>query len=250
LKPYARGLTKLLVGEAFRAPTVDESYYDDNLVTQRAPCDPSRSCTLQPETILTAEVEHSHDLTDELRVTVAAYANRIQNLIVLGADPPGFPIQCVGGPCIVYQNVSNLIHAAGVEAELRWQPGRFTLVDLSYSYVYLGGSGSSFAEVLSGAPAHLAAGRLLVPLLDQALRLAVSARYQSRRQIPDPTQPAGEALLVGVGVSGELSHLRYFAGVDNLLDTGYVVPVGADYGTSPPVPQYGRTFLVRLTGSL
>jgi outer membrane receptor for ferrienterochelin and colicins len=250
VKPYARGLTKLVVGEAFRAPTVYESYYDDNLESQRAPCDPSKPCTLQPETILTAEIEHSHDITEELRATVAAYANRIQNLIVLGTDPPGYPIQCVSGPCTVYQNVSGLIHAAGVEAELRWQPARFTLVDLSYSYVYLGGTGSSFAEVQAGAPAHLASGRLLVPLLDTAVRLALSARYQSRRQISDPTQPAGEALLVGVGISGELEHLRYFAGVDNLLDTGYVLPVGADYGTSPPVPQYGRTFLVRLTGSL
>ena len=63
-------------------------------------------------------------------------------------------------------------------------------------------------------------------------------------RVPDG---AGEALLLNVGLSGETEHLRYFAGVQNLLDVQYALPVGREF-PQPVVPQYGRTFSVSLTG--
>jgi len=57
----------------------------------------------------------------------------------------------------------------------------------------------------------------------------------------------GEALLLNVGLSGELPHLRFFAGVQNLLDARYALPFGEDRAAAP-VPQYGRTFSLQLTG--
>jgi outer membrane receptor for ferrienterochelin and colicins len=100
-RPYEQGLTKLVAGRAFRAPTVYELFYDDRLFTQRA------AEKLDPETITTFELEHSHDLTNELRLTVAGYHNRISNLITLETDSLDTP-QC-GQPagseqCVVFKN--------------------------------------------------------------------------------------------------------------------------------------------------
>ncbi|MFY0583453.1 TonB-dependent receptor plug domain-containing protein [Cystobacter fuscus] len=133
-RPYARGLTKLVVGSAFRAPTPFELDYQDNGRTQIA------AGTLEPETITTLELEHAHNLTDELRLTVAGYANNIRHLVAL-SEQPG-PPRCTGGPlgsmpCIVFVNRPGETRAFGAEAGLRWQPGRFILVDLNYSFVTL-----------------------------------------------------------------------------------------------------------------
>jgi outer membrane receptor for ferrienterochelin and colicins len=241
-RPYDKGLTKLVVGRAFRAPNVYELFYDDRLVTQR----PAEE--LDPETILTFELEHSHDLTNELRFTLAGYHNRISNLITLETD--ALPTPRCGNPpnteqCIVFKNSTDETLAWGAEAGLHWQPGRYLLVDLNYSFVTLRNVSD---EVKAATPAHTASGRLLLPLGDGRVRLSTQVTYQSARSAGPGGADSGEAVLLGVGVSGELSNLRYFAGVQNLLDERYQLPVSAE-SSSGPVPQYGRTFTLQLTGS-
>jgi outer membrane receptor protein involved in Fe transport len=241
-RPYNRGLTKLVAGRAFRAPNVYELFYDDRLVTQR----PAEK--LDPETITTFELEHSHDLTDELRLTAAGYHNRISKLVTLEADT--LPVPRCGNPpgtmqCIVFRNSAEETLAWGAEAGLHWQPSRYLLVDLNYSYVTLE---HATDEVKVATPAHIASGRLLLPLGDGAVRLATQATYQSARAIGENGEGTGEAVLLGVGLSGEISRLRYFAGVQNLLDETYALPVSSETSTAP-VPQYGRTFTLQLTGS-
>ncbi|RKH10860.1 TonB-dependent receptor [Corallococcus sp. CA047B] len=241
-RPYDKGLTKLVIGRAFRAPNVYELFYQDNLLTQR----PAEQ--LEPETITTFEVEHSHDLTQELRVTVAGYHNRISQLITLttesaptpGCGPEGAPSQC-----LVYANSSGETMAWGAEAGLHWQPGRWLLVDLSYSYVTLRNASQ---DVVQAKPAHLASGRFLLPVGNGDMRIATQATYQSSRVDGISGADSGEALLVGFGVSGDYGRLRYFAGVNNLLDSRYAFIVGED-ASAGPVPQYGRTFNLQLTGS-
>ncbi len=241
-RPYEQGLTKLVVGRAFRAPTVYELFYDDRLFTQR----PAEK--LDPETITTFELEHSHDLTNDLRLTVAGYHNRISNLITLETDTLPTP-QCGTPPgtqqCVVFKNSGDEALAWGAEAGLHWQPARYLLVDLNYSYVTLT---EATDEVKASTPAHIASGRLLVPLADGEVRLATQLTYQSARGAGEGGPDSGEAVLVGVGISGEFSRFRYFAGVQNLLDERYVLPVSAET-SSGPVPQYGRTFTLQLTGS-
>ncbi len=240
-RPYDKGLTKLVVGRAFRAPNVNELDYSDNLLTQRA------AGSLEPETISTLELEHAHDLTDELRLTVAGYHNRISNLVVLETED-GTPL--CGSPagseqCLVFTNSSGTTLAWGAEAGLHWQPGRYLMVDLSYSFVTLRNASD---DVVSSMPAHLASGRLMLPLGNGDVRLATQATYQSARGLAKEGADNGEALLIGMGVSGELAHVRYFAGVQNLLDDRYALPLGQERAAAP-VPQYGRTFTLQLTGS-
>ena len=238
-KFYDGGLTKLVAGRAFRAPTVYERYFSDANLTQRAPDTAPR-----PELITTFELEHSHDLTRELRVTVGGYFNLINQLVVLTEDPAdgtprcgssGMPVQCV-----VYTNSAGALTAGGAELQLRWQPGRFTLFDGSYSFVMLGG-----ADITGGAyPMHVASLRAMVPLKEGLVRLSGQGVYQSGRRAQDGTV-IGEALLLNFGLSGEYGPVRYFAGVQNLLDQRYLVPVLSDTRYSK-VPQYGRTFYIEL----
>lgn len=235
---YDQGLTKLVVGRAFRAPNVYETYFGDNFVTQRPAPTPPR-----PELITTFELEHSHDFTPELRATVAGYFNLIDQLVVLAEETEPTPLCGSGGTptqCVVYTNSNGTLMAGGAEAQLRWRPGRFTLVEGSYSFVWLGG-----VDITGGAyPMHLASIRALVPIKEGLVRLSTQGTYQSGRRAQDGSL-LGEALLLNVGLSGEYGPIRYFAGVQNLLDQRYAVPVLSEIAFSR-VPQYGRTFYIEL----
>jgi outer membrane receptor for ferrienterochelin and colicins len=234
-RPYEGGLTKLVGGSAFRAPNIYELYYSEGS-TQRVP-----TSGLDPETIQTLELEHSHDLSDELRLTVGGYFNSIQKLVVAmeEAGPPGCGIPAGTSACVVNSNLPGTVRAWGAEAELRWQPGRHTLVDLTYAWVN---------SSVPNHPAHVASGKVLVPLVGSAVRLSSQAVFQSARRTARVPDGAGEALLVNVGISGQREHLRYFAGVTNLLDVQYSLPVNDEYRQAT-VPQFGRGFLVQLSGS-
>jgi outer membrane receptor for ferrienterochelin and colicin len=237
--PYQRGLTKIVAGQAFRAPNVYELYYGDN--TQRA------ALRLNPETITTVELEHSHNISQEVRLTVAAYYNRIQQLVMLASETssvPGCGAPREPKPCVVFQNAQDALRALGAEAGLRWQAGRYALLDVSYGYVTLMGT---FPSIQAQTPNHLAAARLLLPIAQNVVRLSTQATYQSARKSPNLPTATGEALLLGFGLSGEYEHVRYYAGVSNLLDVTYALPVGSSLGIST-VPQYGRSFLIQLSG--
>ncbi len=234
VRPYRNGLSKLVAGQAFRAPTTYELYYNDANLTQRAPLTAPK-----PETITTFELEHSHDLSPELRLTGGAYYNLISGLVELDTATTG-PL--CGTPeaqayCLVFSNSLKPVTALGAEAQLRWQPGRFTLVDATYSFVVL--AGVPQAE-LPAYPAHLASLRAMVPLKEGFARLSGQLTWQSARK--DPLGPSvGESLLINLGLSGEMHGFRYFAGVRNLLDERYLLPVATEAGV-PVVPQYGRSF--------
>ena len=236
-KLYEGGVTKLVAGRAFRAPNVYETTFSDANATQRAPIPPP-----SPELITTFELEHSHDFTPELRITAAGYFNLIDKLVVLAQDNFDTPL-CSGMTvqCYSFTNSSAQLKAGGAELELRWQPSRFTLVDASYSFSTLVGA----EEITGGAyPAHVASLRAMVPLKEGLVRLSGQGIFQSARRAQDGSS-IGEAFLLNFGLSGEYGPVRYFAGVQNLLDQRYVVPVLSETAFSK-IPQYGRTFFIEL----
>ncbi len=234
LKPYASGITRLVAGQAFRAPNVYELNYNDSNLSARKPD------SLATELITTFELEHSHDVTPELRATVGGYYNLMDRLVELLEEDAATPACGTPGnevQCLVYVNSGRRLTALGAEAELRWQPGRFTLVDASYAFVLLGGAPR---EELPVYPAHLASLRAMVPLKEGLVRLSTQLVFQSARGAT-PQTAQGEALLVNFGLSGEYGALRYFAGVQNVLDQRYVLPISNEVGLGA-IRQYGRTF--------
>src|SRR4029079_9403264 len=113
--PYARGNTKLLFGRAFRAPSAYERFYNDGGVTQ------DQAGTLSPETILSAEIEHTHAVDDDLQIVVAAFGDELSNMIKLDPTAPG-------GDVFVFHNISDPVRGFGAEGEVRWEPGAGTLL--------------------------------------------------------------------------------------------------------------------------
>lgn len=240
---YDGGVTKLVAGSAFRAPNVYEAYQSDDNVSQRPV-----TGQLQPETIYTVELEHGHDVNEELRVTIGGYFNAIDKLVILGLDAPPLTPQCGLDPanpdqfCLVNTNSTQFIFASGAEVGFRWQPSRFLFVDAQYSFVRLWGATSDIYLLTSQ---HLFAAKAVVPLMENYVRVGAQATYASPRSGTN----LGETFIANVGFSGTFSHFRYFAGVNNLLDsrTPVPVPTAAQF---PLVPLYGRTFWIELALTL
>ena len=87
LKPYARGNTKIIGGKAFRAPSIYELYYNDNGYTQ------VQSPHLDPESMYSLELEHTHRFSASVVGTFAAYGNYARRLIsALGSGLQDDPI--------------------------------------------------------------------------------------------------------------------------------------------------------------
>lgn len=236
---YSGGVTKAVVGRSFRAPNVYETYFGDNNQTQRAP-----AIAPDPEYITTFELEHSHDITPELRATIGGYYNIIEKLVVLQEEQEAMPACGTPGneiQCYSFRNSSSVLYALGAEAQLRWQPSRFTIVDASYSFVWLHGASAASASY----PQHIASAKVMVPIKEGLVRLSTQGVFNSGRRFDDGSS-GGEFLYLNAGVSGEYGFLRYFAGVQNLLDAKPTLPVLSEIFFTR-VPQYGRTFFIELS---
>jgi outer membrane receptor protein involved in Fe transport len=238
-RPYDDGVTKLMFGRAFRAPSVYERFYAIEGEQLPAPA-------LQPEIAYTGEVEHAHRLGDDVVVTASAYGSRLSSLIVLAGaptPPPG------AENAVQFQNVADPVWVLGAEGELRWQPTRLTLVSFAYAFQYGRRLASEGPRELGNSPAHMASLRAMRPLAPGVM-VAGEAVYGSPRLARDGSR-VGEALLVNVTLSGEVPRLGLGWSLSgfNLLDDAYLVP--SSYGSqAPALPQRGRMLQLSLTKTL
>jgi len=241
-QPYTDGHTKLIFGRAFRAPGFYERFYNDSGFTQVAAPD------LRPERVTTGELEHVHQLSDELSILVAGYFSRMEDLVEVGSAP------CKAGSadiCLQYQNSKGYVHSAGAEAEVRWQAGPGTLFSAWYAYSrvrdYQG-------QPLANSPEHTAAARMMYPLVWQALLVSTEIIYGGlRHTVADASEPdrlVGESLFWNAGISGEYKSLHYGAFVQNILDRRVILPAGGEIPfPGHAVPQYGRMLRLQLSAS-
>jgi outer membrane receptor for ferrienterochelin and colicins len=246
MSPYAGGVTKLMGGRSFRAPTTYERFYEDGPLDPVSGARDFRSARanpdLGPEIIHTAELEHTQQLGDEVQLVGSLFVNRISDLIVEVADP---------GEEFTYRiNAPSLVRTEGAEVEVRWRPGRLSMLSAAYWFqrMHVGGLNDpdEEARLRSNAPAHAFALRGMFPISAPMIVGSAEAIYNSARLTHDG-HLTGEFLLLNAGLSGELpgSRFRYFAGVQNLLDERVQLPVGAEVPRST-VPSLGRTFHLEL----
>ena len=259
LQPYDAGHTKLLFGRAYRYPGFYERYYNDGDNSQTA------AVNLQPEVVYTGEVEHAHQLSDEVAVTVALYLSEMQKLIRIGTPPAAqFPN---AQDLSQYQNRQFPVHAAGGEIEVRWQAGPGWIFSGWYAYSIvrddsavvngtLSKTGWFQGTAVANSPASTGALRALYPLVAQTLSLSTELMYGGpRRSIPKSDGSyglIGESLFWNVGLSGEYGRygLRYGAFVQNLLDEKPLLPAGPEISfPNHAIPQYGRTLRLQLAAS-
>jgi outer membrane receptor protein involved in Fe transport len=236
-KPYARGNTKLLLGRAFRAPSAYERFYNDMGVTQ------DQAGRLSPETIASAELEHTHAIDDDLRVTVAAFGEQLSNMVVLAptdANPDVF----------VFQNLADTVRGYGADGEVDWEPGGGAFLSFALSWQHTRRDAADGSHPLPNAPTAVGALRAIYPLLGASLRVGTEIVVDvGRPTITGDVAP--DSTLWNVTLSGEAhfgrrARLRYFGGLFNLLDDRAGYPVGAEVASGTTAARLPRTARVGL----
>lgn len=254
-RPYDRGNLKIVGGKAFRAPSIYELYYNDGGTTQIPSPD------LNPESIYSFEVEHSHHFTPTVTGTAAVYTNYVRNLVQsAGMGTQADPLH--------YVNASTPLASVGFELAIRreWRQG--FMLEAWYAFQHSAFLASnSFSDLVAlradpevrnvaNAPEHLAAFKAVAPLVARTLSLATritfeGPRYDRYESVNDPPQSkTSPVVLWDLVVSGEQERwgLRYSVGAYNVADYRYSLPVSNEF-TQVTVPQHGRSFLVTLDKS-
>lgn len=245
-KFWKGGVTKLMGGKSFRAPSDYERYYNDGYYDEAGnyvffSLKPSPD--LKPENIYTAELEHAQDIGGDFKATAAGFVNQITDLLSYAADPADGILRTV--------NTAGTVYTWGAELELRWQPQRLAMVSASYAFQQMVLDGVDdpveAARLRANAPAHTFSLRGMFPISAPFVVGSAEAVYNSAR-LDSEGNATGEFLFLNAGLSGELpgGNLRYFAGVRNLLDERPQLPAGPDVPTLT-LPTWGRTFVVQLS---
>jgi len=242
-KPYSNGITKLIAGRAFRAPTVYEIFY------QSAVQDPSPD--LKPEQLWSGELEHTHLFGSAVSGTVAAYGNYVDDLIVGRGSGTTTDHTFL-------ENSSSPVLVLGGEAEVRrdWRSGWMVAAQYSFSRArYL--NNTEDLRKVPNSPQHLAAIKGAVPILGRTMmamsRVTLEGGRYDRLETPgDPAQGHTDAGLIwDLVLSGELMNtkVRYNLGAYNIADWHYSVPVSSEFRMLT-MPQAGRTLLANLNVEL
>lgn len=243
VRPWERGIIKLIGGSAFRAPSVYELRYNDGGVTQIAPD------SLSPERIWTGELEVTQRIDEDLSAIASVFYNYIESPITTEVIPTGQ---------LRYTNSTDVAQTLGAEAELRreWRQGWMLSLSYSYQRTRIGDLFSDADEArLTSSPEHLVGFRGAAPIVPQLLTIALRLRVESARlglrAFPDGSSQlvAGDVpVLADLILSGEVSEigLSYALGVRNALDWQYRYPGGEDISV-PFLPQPGRTFFLQTT---
>ena len=242
-KPYSGGVTKLMGGSAFRAPTVYELFYQSPV---QAP-----SPSLKPETVYSGELEHTHQIARAVSATGAVYANYVDNLIVgRGGGTETDPLYLVNSRAPVL--------VLGAEAEVRrdWREGWMLAGQYSLSLARYVKNDQDLRQV-PNSPRHLASVKGAVPIIGRSLTVMSRAtlegsRYDRLETVGDSPQGKTDAAVVwDVVFSGEMmnSKVHYNIGAYNIADWHYSAPVSGEFRMTT-IPQPGRTLLASVNVEL
>jgi len=216
---------KAMGGTAFRAPSPYEYFYNDGGISTVAPD------SLDPESVITAELEWTHAYSQVLTTTVAGYYNTIDRLV----DTEDL------GDVFRYTNIEEPVQSAGVELEARrsWRSRWMLASQASFQRTRVGSlvDGQEFVNSPPWAGAIMGAAPL-GPNLQLAQKVRVEASRLTARDVR--TEPAA---LWDVTLTGDIPDLAfsYGVGVRNLLDWRVDHPGGPDVQQNT-LRQLGRSF--------
>lgn len=231
---------KLLYGEAFRAPSVYETNYEDPVSGYK------RNPSIEPERIRTLEGIWEHQITPSLTSIVTLYNFRMSNLIDFAVDPDD--------ELIFYDNIGS-VQATGAEFEFTMKSEDNLLGYASYSAQY---AEDAMAETkLNNSPTHLVKGGLSVPIpVFEQTFASLEATYESGRitvyQTSTPSYFLMNFTIAALPLTQDPTpyshlddHFELVVGVRNLLNTSYGTPGGVEH-IQPILWQNGRNYFVRL----
>jgi outer membrane receptor for ferrienterochelin and colicins len=227
-QPIKKTSIKLLYGDAFRSPTVYESYYQ--LVG-------ANSVALKPERIHSYEAILEQELRSNLRLTTTAFFNRIDDLISRELGPNGETF---------YGN-GDSVNTEGAELELEARGPRNIRTRVSYAYQQ-----SHYVDTgteLFNSPRQLAKLNVIVPFFEDRVSLGFELQGVSsaRTLAGDKVDPyvVGNVTLFSRRIH---KNLDVSASIYNVFDQRYGDPGG------PSFPQdihflEGRSLRVKVTYS-
>ena len=253
-KPWKDGNLKVIVGRAFRTPTVYELYYNDGGNTQIA------NPELKPEVIYSAEVEYAQRITPTVTTTWATWGNTVRNLIDTQTVPGGNP------NLAQFVNTQLPVVAYGTDVSIRrdWRQGWMVEANCGWEHAaFLKSNSLSDLFVLatdnrqqhmSNFPARNWGVRAIAPIVGRQLLLGTRFTYVDKRWTRyDPTANENQvqtnaAVLWDVVLSGEERRfgLGYYLGAYNLFDWHYSLPVGFEF-KQQTMPQLGRSVVAGLS---
>jgi iron complex outermembrane receptor protein len=226
--PFKSSTLKLLYGEAFRAPNVNEVNYQSPAAGYKA------NPHLLPEKIRTLEAIWEQRLSDELFGSASLHDYEVKDLVDQSIDPTDSVKQ--------FRNIST-VRAKGFELELdaRLQIGLRGYANYAYQYVTDAGTKSK----LTNSPSHLLKLGLAYSV-SKYIRAAVEMQYESERITVYGTT-TNPYLLTNVNLSGEtwLDFLKWSILGRNLLNVTYKTPGGFEHA-QPSITQDGRNLTVKL----
>ena len=253
-RPWKDGNFKFITGRAFRAPSVYELYYNDGGATQIA------NPRLLPETIYSAEIEYTHQVSPTVLITASTWGNSVHDLI---------DTQITGGNQSQYVNTSNPVAVVGTDLSMRrdWRQG--WMVEANYGLEHAAFLRSqSVADLLSfnqmatphpvsNVPRQNIALRGFAPILERRLLLGTRftfidrrwTRYEPKSEQPQRTTEA--AILWDIVLSGheDRTGIGYHVGVYNLFDWRYALPVGVEF-KQVSMRQLGRSVVAGMSWQL
>jgi outer membrane receptor for ferrienterochelin and colicins len=246
-RPAQAATLKVTGGQAFRAPSVYELYFNDGGLSQRSACDPTgrTPCALGPETIRSAEVEYSHRFLSEWVAVAAAHGSLTERVIVSeGAGTMTDPS--------VYRNAAAPILVVGGDVELRreWLGG--WMLAVMYGYQRARQLDPSGEKLVLNTSEHLASARAVAPIVPGLLQIATRLSLESPRPVRASALSMEQefspwAVVGDVVASGRVERfgIRYSVGVYNVFDWRYSLPVNEVFAHRF-APQPGRTFMLNV----
>jgi len=214
---------KALYGEAYRAPTVYETYYYPDPLGR----------TLQPERLRTTEVVYEQYVGGSLRLTATGYVTLARNLIS----------QVEFDPFYFENRDRTRSRGLEIEGERRWSNG----VLARASFVVQRSNDRLAGVELSNSPHQLGLVHVAVPAWSRRLWLASESQYVGARFSTLGTSiPGGWLSHVNLTYRPAGRPISIAGHVGNLFDRAYGHPVGLEF-RQDVIPQDGRSVSVRAT---
>lgn len=228
-KPFEKTITKLLYGQAFRAPNDFELHWS-------SPNLGKTNSGLSPETVRSVEFVLQQYLGFNLWGTANLYYQRIKDLITQTTDPTD--------GLLVFQNTGS-VDQKGLEVELegRWESG----IRGRMSYAVQRTEDLETGTGLTNSPVHLSKFNGIVPLYSDKLFIGLEEQYTSRRKTLASLHTGGY-WLTNVALFNEnwFKGLELSASIYNLFGKKYGDP-GAGEHVQDVIRQDGRSFRFKLT---
>ncbi len=236
INPWASGTVRLLAGQAFRAPSNYELYYEDTTSLPRI----KASGGLTHEKITTTEIVVDQRISSTVSASFSIYNNQISGLIDQQLNPADSLYQ--------FQNVSRASAfgvSGGLLARIKWG------IVLDASVTYGQAKDAESGRVLTNSPSTLLKANITFPLME-VVRVGSTLRYESSRKTVYDTE-TDPFFLMDLFLSARLDMLRTSISgapiltlrISNLMNKLYAYPGGFEH-MQPAIVQDGRTVLAGL----